>query len=159
VIKERLALTKQIKSIELIEENGKRYKQCPDCECKLKINNFDKHMELQHQKLICDGNQFVKCPECDKNVKSKNIKKHLNRIHGGKAINTELTVKDIRELKKIRTADSFYQNKEVAAYLSKNPKKEHIGKFGVPQDKYRWGYFGSSTMEYDSWSRNSNKKA
>ena len=45
---------------------------------------------------------------------------------------------------------------EIAAYLKKNPTDDYsrIGKFGLPQDKYRWNFYGSSTFEYDSWGRN-----
>lgn len=156
---EKSTLVKQIINIKMIEENGKQYKQCPDCKCKLRINHFDKHMMRQHQKLIYDKNQLIKCPECSNRVKTKNLKKHINRIHGEKKINSKLTVKDAAELKKILTDDSFYKDKEIALYLAKNPIKEQLGKFGVPQDKYRWGNFGASTMEYDSWSRNNKENA
>lgn len=43
------------------------------------------------------------------------------------------------------------RNKEIAEYLKRHPIHNEIGKFGVPQDKYRWGFYGSSSMEYDIW--------
>ena len=48
-------------------------------------------------------------------------------------------------------AGSIVQNKQILEYLKKNPSANGIGKFGVPQDKYRSNFFGSKTMEYDIW--------
>ncbi len=42
---------------------------------------------------------------------------------------------------------------QIRSYLERNPVREEMGKFGVPQDKYRWGFYGHGTMEYDSWGK------
>lgn len=44
------------------------------------------------------------------------------------------------------------KNKVIKKYLDKNPH-EDMGKFGVPQDKYRHGFYGSNSMEYDVWGK------
>lgn len=46
---------------------------------------------------------------------------------------------------------SLVQNSEIRNYLIRVPEKEQIGKFGVPQDEYRHGFYGSGSMEYDVW--------
>lgn len=46
------------------------------------------------------------------------------------------------------------QNKEIRGYLKKNPVYQGIGKFGVPQDKYRYNFFGKKTMNFDIWRKN-----
>ena len=50
------------------------------------------------------------------------------------------------------------KNKEIYQYLQRNPYKEELGKYGVPQDKYRYGAYGSNSMEYDAWGKGENKK-
>lgn len=71
----------------------------------------------------------------------------------------KITPEIAAELRKILQDRAFFTNKEIEDYLVKNPNKyDAIGKFGVPQDKYRWGFYGSRTMEYDSWRRESTKK-
>lgn len=57
----------------------------------------------------------------------------------------------VAELKKAMTEIEDKKDKEISDYLKKHPIKDGIGKFGVPQDKYRWGFYGSSSMEYDIW--------
>ncbi len=163
-------LTKHVLHVKILKEGGIKYKICPDCKCKLMLELFDKHMELQHQKIITKKKKtqikraIIKCPRCKCNVTSKNLKKHLKRIHGEvqvkkkPIIRDKLTVQDAVELKKIISDKYFYKNKEINLYLNKNPIKESYGKFGVPQDKYRWGCFGGAAMEFDAWSKNDNKQ-
>lgn len=50
------------------------------------------------------------------------------------------------------------QNAEIAKYLKRVPMHQEIGKFGVPQDKYRWGFYGSSTMDFDTWRKGEGSK-
>lgn len=44
-------------------------------------------------------------------------------------------------------------DKKIADYLRRNPTENQMGKFGVPQDPFRHGFYGSATMEYDVWRR------
>ena len=39
----------------------------------------------------------------------------------------------------------------IADYLRRNPVTEDMGKFGVPQDKYRYKFYGHASMEVDQW--------
>lgn len=50
------------------------------------------------------------------------------------------------------------QNSEIAKYLKRVPTHQEMGKFGVPQDRYRWGFYGSSTMEFDAWRKGEGSK-
>jgi hypothetical protein len=61
--------------------------------------------------------------------------------------------KEAGELLEALSDHHLIADKMVADYLKRNPVKDEMGKFGVPQDKYRWGFYGNKTMEYDSWSR------
>ena len=42
-------------------------------------------------------------------------------------------------------------DRAIADYLRRNPVTEDMGKFGVPQDKYRYNFFGHASMEVDQW--------
>lgn len=46
---------------------------------------------------------------------------------------------------------SLIQNPEIRAYIKRVPDQEGLGKFGVPQDNYRYGFYGANSMEYDVW--------
>lgn len=63
-----------------------------------------------------------------------------------------ITPEDARELRRANQ-DSLVSDQAIADYLKRFPVHEEIGKFGVPQDKYRWGFYGSRSMEYDVWRR------
>ncbi len=43
--------------------------------------------------------------------------------------------------------------REIKAYLARNPLPDPIGPMGVPQSKYRYGTYGLGSMEFDSWRR------
>ena len=72
-------------------------------------------------------------------------------------ISTEVQTKKVQicnvqiKKRKAQSESSFIQNKQILDYLSKNPADNGMGKFGVPQDKYRYGFYGSGTKEYDIW--------
>lgn len=55
----------------------------------------------------------------------------------------------------VRVTDttSILTDEQIRKYLEQHPETEEIGKFGVPQDKYRWGFYGHKTMEYDQWGK------
>jgi len=60
------------------------------------------------------------------------------------------------KLEAIRNIDMI-RNKDIKKYLENNPHKEELGKFGVPQDKFRFNFYGSKTMEYDIWRKGEKK--
>lgn len=72
----------------------------------------------------------------------------------------KLTSEDAAQLLKAKNDVRILENgndKDIANYLKKNPPASQIGKFGVPQDKYRWGFYGHRTMEYDLWRKGDKK--
>lgn len=118
-----------------------------------------------------NGDEIVICPRCDCQVKKKNLKKHTQRIHktkrragrkkGGRYIpppRENLTAAEALELRKAIEDQNLCSDREIAEYLKKNPLKDEMGKFGVPQDKYRWGFYGSKSMEYDAWGKGDKDK-
>ncbi len=167
---------------------GKKYKVCPKCGCRLRPGHFTKHMSKQHgypptrhndtpkQAVLVDSdNEFTTCPKCNKAVKKKNLKKHIRRIHKNKVnaknkkVNKrkskiiplpdhKMTPEVAAELRKALEETDIVKDKSIAEYLEKNPLKDETGKFGVPQDKYRWGFYGSKSMEYDNWGKGDKNK-
>ena len=74
--------------------NEVKYKICPVCGCKLRFNNFRKHMALQHDIKVdstvvieskstakVDNSEIVKCPVCSAKVKKHNLKRHARKVH------------------------------------------------------------------------------
>ncbi|MCG7879351.1 MAG: hypothetical protein N0C90_23905 [Candidatus Thiodiazotropha endolucinida] len=176
----------------VIVTNGKKYKDCPVCGCRLKLNRFDKHLAEQHgpdskrpegsskdvrKSPKSKGDEFVSCPKCKKQVKAKNLKKHLRRIHGervlpkksarsGKKSKVKFTTTPVNKMTPSEAAEyrksledvHLGEDRAISEYLKKNPSKDEMGKFGVPQDKYRWGFYGSKSMEYDVWGKGDKEK-
>lgn len=151
-------------------KDNRNYRKCPECGCNLRYKNFDFHMIKQHGKESRDdrpkaNSEVVKCPKCSSRMKKKNLKKHIRRVHdrktrvvknqSSKSIPAERksTVKEAIEIKKALDETNLVSDKAIAQYLAKNPSNEKMGKFGVPQDKYRYGFYGSKTMDYDVWSK------
>lgn len=155
-----------LSNIDIICIDGREYKICPCCGCRLKLNNFNRHILQQHEYMLTDscvtqflndpvsgGNFFTTCPRCNRDVKQRNLNKHIRRCiqitpppHRKKP-----TRETAAEWLKARNELNLVNNKEISEYLRKNPSKDGIGKFGVPQDKYRWGFYGHTSMEYDNW--------
>ncbi len=62
--------------------------------------------------------------------------------------------KEAAGIREALTEQKLRADKEIADYISRNPiKEDQFGKFGVPQDKYRWGFYGHKTMEFDVWGK------
>jgi len=134
---------------------------------------------IKQTALVGNDSEFTICPDCNKAVKKKNLKKHIRRIHEKKKFNAKnnqpnkgkpkksraiplpahrMTPEDAAELRKAMEETHLVQNREIEEYLKKNPSKDGMGKFGVPQDKYRWGFYGSKSMEYDIWGKGDKNK-
>ena len=122
--------------------------------------------KAEEQAKLCNE-KYIICPVCHQFIYEKNWKRHERRSSACKEMIAELNVQDkrrfackkqIEERKKLGKSrlGSLVQNKQIAEFLRKNPVNNEMGKFGVPQDKYRYGFYGSSTMEYDIW-RKGNK--
>ncbi len=83
------------------------------------------------------------------------VPKVLDRVN--KKINSiELKINasnDIISDSEIKLVESESTQDKIRAYLASNPAPSIVGKFGVPQSKYRNGTFGLHSMEYNGWSR------
>jgi hypothetical protein len=74
---------------------------------------------------------------------------YIRRAHA-----STLTPEQARAQRQALKDNALVHDQQIRDYLRRNPiKEEKIGKRGVPQDKYRWGFYGHQTMEYDSWGR------
>lgn len=104
--------------------------------------------------------KYIICPSCLQFVYEKNLERHGSKslickemlAHERQIENQRRASKaKIEERKKLGESrlGSLVHNKQIYEYLRKNPVNNEMGEFGVPQDKYRYGFYGSSTMEYD----------
>ena len=110
--------------------------------------------------------KYIICPSCLQFVYEKNLERHESKslickemlAHERQIENQRRASKaKIEERKKLgESRRNIVQNPQIYQFLRENPIKDEIRKFGVPQDKYRYGFYGSSTMEYDIW-RNGSK--
>lgn len=140
------------------------YKICPVCNCKLRASRYTKHMDAQHAPEA----EKVNCHLCNTKLIRKNLKMHLRNVHGIRQskgykptsfkVENQTSSERAREILEAKKDSELSKNKEIASYLRRNPEKEMLGKFGVPQDKYRYGFYGSHSMEYDTWSKGESKK-
>lgn len=122
-----------------------------------------------------ESKQLAKCPTCTELVLKKNLKKHIRKAHKKKIARNRKNKKRVfsppnfpkankpsaEDAKKLREAindGDLITDETIKRYVEDNPSKDEMGKFGVPQDKYRWGFYGSRSMEYDSWSKNDDSK-
>lgn len=106
---------------------------------------------------------WIECPLCGSPVKMRHLRRHMRRVHCvALSPSTEpnpvrkakrITPEEARELRRANQDNSLVSDQAIADYLKRFPVNEEIGKFGVPQDKYRWGFYGSRSMEYDAWRR------
>lgn len=103
----------------------------------------------------------VKCSHCAAMLNPKNLKRHLKKIHSvvthvrqaSTSRKEQLKTDGAGRLKILRERAQKASQSAIASYLARNPVPDAMGKFGVPQDKYRWGFYGSSSMAYDAWGR------
>jgi len=131
--------------------------------------------QKEKDKKKVEEEKIVRCKLCGCEVKKKNLKKHVRRIHEEAKSqswatrkqsfrvrnydnNMKMTSGEARKQREALEDNKLGSDEAIADYLRKHPKEEEMGKFGVPQDKYRWGFYGSRTMEYDSWGRSHKEK-
>ena len=106
--------------------------------------------------------QLKACPKCGFTEARARLKK---KVEAGASERkpTDLTRRQRERLARnrasivegVRVTDttSILTDEQIRKYLEQHPVTEEIGKFGVPQDKYRWGFYGHATMEYDQWGK------
>ncbi|OBT08053.1 hypothetical protein A9267_10020 [Shewanella sp. UCD-FRSSP16_17] len=115
---------------------------CPLCKLKFASKDtLEQHM-TNRCPMVSGNKPLVKLKP---KKKKKSPKK--SKLRGKKLTQHDATV--LKQALSIKSSDPA-----IAAFLEKNPVKEQISHFGVPQDKYRRSAYGRSGMEYDSWSRN-----
>ena len=122
--------------------------------------------------------RIIVCPQCGVRIKENRLRKHVRKKHKIGIIENRSTREHIKPKKKVRrplpkqimtpeiaktlrtemNETEIITNKEIAAYLKRNPHKEELGKFGLPQDKHRWGFYGSKSMQYDIWRKGDKEK-
>lgn len=80
------------------------YKTCPVCNCNLRLKNFNRHMQLQHNPVAekhraaqqlatkelklkrehekeLEKDTIVQCPICQLDIKKKNLRRHKRKSH------------------------------------------------------------------------------
>ena len=130
---------------------------CPLCNKGIKEKNLEEHARRIHGKdfalhkaLAAEKLEKPKAKTPSKAKKAQARKALARKKQAEKAKICKERVADRIEERKTLSG-SIVQNKQILEYLKKNPSDNGIGKFGVPQDKYRSNFFGSKTMEYDIW--------
>lgn len=134
---------------------GKNEVLCLVCKKAVHKLNHDQHLKEQHG--IVHKVKKKKCTHCGVEVSAKNLKRHVQKFHGGEKKQRKkktLTSKQARSQFKALNDNKLSGDKSVRAYLDRVDDKPKYGKFGIPQDKYRWGFYGHSSMVYDLWRRN-----
>lgn len=106
---------------------------------------------------------WTTCPICGAAVQRRHLKRHLRRVHHARPstiVHTpsirssgRLTASEAAELRRAYQESRLIADQAIADYLRRLPNQDEMGRFGVPQDKYRWGFYGSRSMEYDAWRR------
>ena len=81
------------------------------------------------------------CPYCDALVSPKKFDKHVR----SKCPKRNAA----RQASKID--NEFCTDPAIKEYLALHPEPSKIGKFGVPQAKFKYSTYGLSGMEYDTW--------
>ena len=74
-----------------------------------------------------------------------------------KPIEYQLTPEEAKKLREAMRDNKLVGNEAIRKYLREHPYEEKKP-FGEPQDKYRWGFYGSRSMEYDVWGRGDKRK-
>jgi len=86
------------------------------------------------------------------------IEKTIQRLQGSlDNLEVELSkYKNTPNLMEYSSNEEKSDQQLIKDYLRRNPVESGMGQRGVPQSKYRYGTYGLGSMEFDSWSRNSN---
>lgn len=83
------------------------------------------------------------CPYCGVSISLKKFERHIRSKcpkHKGTA-----------QISK--NGNKFYTDPDIEKYLALHPEPPKIGKFGIPQAKFKYNTYGRSGMEYDTWSK------
>jgi hypothetical protein len=124
--------------------------RCPGCnvlfESKAAYKRHHKTCQLTvpTSKTTPDNLQGMSiCPYCDVSISPKKFEKHIRSKCPKR--------KGARQVS--RAGNEFYTDPEIEKYLALHPEPPKIGKFGVPQAKFKYNTYGRSGMEFDTWGK------
>lgn len=117
--------------------------------------------KAEEQAKLCNK-KYIICPICQQFIYEENRNRHEQRSANCKQMITQLNAQNERKVACKKQIDerktlgesrlgTLVQNTDINEFLIKNPCDNGMGKFGVPQEKYRHGFYGNKTMEYDIW--------
>lgn len=141
-------------------------KLCPYCGIKLKGHRYDNHVAKAHRTEIllasynasslnirlATADDYTQCSICGGKLQLKELQAHIDkhidtRRQKTKRASAALTA----EARKAIEDSDLGGDQNIADYLKNNPVKVRAGTVGLPQDKYRYGFYGNKSMEYDVW--------
>lgn len=140
--------------------------QCDKCGVSVSHKNLEKHIRKVHEKRSSQEKKNKAkskiCDICGQEI-AGSMKLHKKATHPARKPQfaepksrgkpKPLSPQEAKaRLKEIRD-QRLFQDKATRTYLARVPEAPKYGKFGLPQDKYRWGFYGHSSMEYDVWGR------
>ncbi len=121
------------------------------------------------RRRISNANRNVLCKECSTLVPLRELERHHLFVHSDqpppvnkpkknrrKAFQSVPVNPDMANELRIANQETIVKNEEISTYIESNPIKTKAGNLGKPQDPFRWGYYGSTSAEYD-FIRNSKK--
>ncbi|OAI09676.1 hypothetical protein A1359_18510 [Methylomonas lenta] len=151
----------------------KKHLVCPECKATIRADRYEKHITNQHspeanlkreaekklaeeekQRITLEGKMMVVCEICGISISKRRLSRHKERLH---RIYNDPKREEAARMRDALEETNVVSDQSIREYLARNPMKEEMGKFGVPQDKYRWGFYGSKTIEFDAWSRENKK--
>lgn len=99
---------------------------------------------------------LVRCEYCHQQLREKNLRNHIKKNHWYKHTSRPLPgssskQEDAKYKRQALSDMSTRRDPQIQAYVSENPEPDRMGKFGVPQDPYRYNFYGSRSMEKDKW--------
>ncbi|EGG4117530.1 hypothetical protein SI35_06140 [Salmonella enterica] len=83
------------------------------------------------------------CPYCNVLVSPKKFETHIR----------SKCPKQQMAQQSSKIDDKFYTDPAIEKYLAQHPEPPQMGKFGIPQAKFKYDTFGRRGMEYDTWSK------
>lgn len=143
-------------------------KRCQFCGNRIKLTKLDEHVAKAHPENTTENIAsrgyaiYPICKLCGVEVigsMSNHQKKHIlavtNQPHKPSRPQYQKPKLTYSEAAKILAAlkEPIINNESILAYVSRVPEVDALGKFGLPQDKYRYGFYGHASMSYDIWSR------